>query len=69
VEEDQIRRLRDIKAGRDQVRVKNCLDAVENCAQGSGNMVRPIMDAVACRATVGEISDRLRKVWGMYEAR
>ena len=69
VEEDQIRRLRDIKAGRDQVRVKNCLDAVENCAQGSGNMVRPIMDAVACRATVGEISDRLRSVWGVYEAR
>jgi len=68
LEEQQIRRLREIKASRDRDKVNRCLDRLEKAAQSADNMVVPVMEAVDNRVTVGEISDRLRKVWGEYEA-
>ncbi len=68
LEEQQIRRLREIKASRDRDRVNRCMDRLEKAAQSTDNMVVPVMEAVDNRVTVGEISDRLRKVWGEYEA-
>ena len=67
LEEGQIRRLRDIKASRDQTKVKQCLDKVERAARSTDNLVYPILEAVAEHVTVGEISDCLRKSWGEYQ--
>jgi len=68
LEEEQIRRLHDIKAGRDQNKVRECLTNLEKAADSSENMVYPVLDAVANRVTVGEISGSLRRVWGEYKA-
>jgi len=68
VEEGQIKRLREIKASRDQNKVTECLDNLEKAARSSDNMVDPVLEAVANRVTIGEISNRLRDVWGVYEA-
>lgn len=68
-EEDQVRRLLRIKAARDQARVSQCLDGIEKAARSTDNLMPPVMEAVANRVTIGEISDCLRRVWGEYEAR
>jgi len=68
LEEEQIMRLGEIKASRDQARVKECLDNLDKAARSSDNMVPSVMEAVAQRITVGEISNCLRRVWGEYEA-
>ncbi len=39
---------------------------LEDEARGDGNLLPPIIEAVAAYATVGEISDRLRAVWGVH---
>jgi methylmalonyl-CoA mutase N-terminal domain/subunit len=41
--------------------------AVENAARGGDNLVPPIIDAVEKRATLGEIADAMRRVFGEYE--
>jgi methylmalonyl-CoA mutase N-terminal domain/subunit len=46
--------------------VSRALDAVENVARGDGNLVPPIIGAVSVYATVGEISERLRTVFGEH---
>jgi methylmalonyl-CoA mutase N-terminal domain/subunit len=48
--------------------VNSCLDNLESAARSTDNMVTSVLDAVANRVTVGEISGRLRQVWGDYEA-
>ncbi len=68
LEDEQIKRLREIKAARDQAEVKKYLDRLEQAAVSSDNLVPPVMDAVANRVTIGEISNCLRRVWGEYEA-
>lgn len=68
LEEEQIRRLHEIKASRDQGKVKECLAKLEEAARSTENMVYPVLDAVANRVTVGEISGCLRQVWGEYKA-
>ena len=39
---------------------------LEDAARGNGNLMEPIIEAVAAYATVGEIADRLRAVWGVH---
>lgn len=68
LEQEQIQRLKEIKASRDQQKVMECLDNLEKAANSTDNMVFPVLAAVASRVTVGEISDRLRKTWGEYDA-
>jgi methylmalonyl-CoA mutase N-terminal domain/subunit len=58
--------LRGVKARRDAPAVTETLDAVAQAAGGSAPLMPPIIEAVRARATLGEISDTLRGVWGVY---
>jgi methylmalonyl-CoA mutase, N-terminal domain len=65
-EHAQVERLRQVRASRSQTAVEQKLAALEQTARSTGNLVPPILEAAACYATVGEISDRLREVFGEY---
>ena len=66
LESQQRARLADLKRRRDAKAVKATLGAVSQAAAGSGPLLPSIIDAVRARATLGEISDVLREVWGVY---
>jgi len=69
VRENQIARLHDLRAGRDAAKVQSALDALTACAEsGQGNLLDLSIQAVRLRATVGEVSDALEKVWGRHRA-
>jgi methylmalonyl-CoA mutase len=69
VREAQIARLRRIRDTRDGAKVRATLEALTHSAEtGSGNVLALAVDAARARATVGEISDALEKVWGRYHA-
>jgi methylmalonyl-CoA mutase N-terminal domain/subunit len=65
--ESQIRKLERLKASRDAGRVARTLDALRDSARSTRNLMPPILDAVRAYATVGEMCDALRDVWGEYE--
>jgi methylmalonyl-CoA mutase N-terminal domain/subunit len=67
LEADQVARLRQLRAERDSAQVEEALRRVERAARGSENLILPILAAVEAYATVGEISDALRKVFGEYK--
>ena len=60
-------RLAAVKAERDAGAARRALAAVEETARGDGNLVVPIVDAVRARASLGEISDALRTVYGTFD--
>jgi methylmalonyl-CoA mutase, N-terminal domain len=62
----QLEKLGRLKARRDNVRVRECLNALRRAAQGVENTMPFILDAVRAYATVGEICDALREVFGAY---
>ena len=62
----QIARLRKVKAQRDQRAVDRALAKVEAAARGTDNLMPPVLEAVKAYATLGEVSDVFRKVWGQY---
>jgi methylmalonyl-CoA mutase N-terminal domain/subunit len=62
----QVERLRAVRSERSAERVKETLGAVERAAREGANLVPPTIEAVKAYATVGEISDVLRKVFGAY---
>jgi methylmalonyl-CoA mutase, N-terminal domain len=62
----QCERLEALRAGRDQAAVDLALDALKAAARGTDNVLYPMRDALRLRATVGEVSDALREVWGLY---
>lgn len=66
IERDQIERLRSVRAGRDAAKAESCLARIEEAARGTENLLPRILEAVENHVTVGEISHRLRKVWGEY---
>jgi methylmalonyl-CoA mutase N-terminal domain/subunit len=66
VERYQREKLAKIKGERDSHRVKKTLAALKEVAEGDGNIVPPILDAVRTYTTVGEISNTLRGVFGEY---
>jgi methylmalonyl-CoA mutase len=69
VREAQVARLARIRATRDASRVRQALDALTHAAEtGKGNVLELAVDAARARATVGEISSALEKVWGRYHA-
>ncbi|MFT5036212.1 MAG: methylmalonyl-CoA mutase, partial [Litorivivens sp.] len=69
VREAQITRLKSIKAKRDDVAVLAALDALTEAAESnSGNLLDLSIQAVRLRATVGEVSDALEKVYGRHRA-
>jgi len=67
VEKRQIERLRDLRAGRDQTRWLGALDALRKAAVDQDNLMPPLIDAVKAYATVGEICNALKDVFGEYE--
>ena len=68
VRDEQISRLKQIKAGRDKEAVKNALEKITSVAKEGGNLLAASIDAVRLRATVGEVSDAVEKVFGRYVA-
>jgi methylmalonyl-CoA mutase N-terminal domain/subunit len=66
VERSQIRELRARKKQRATRRVRSALQRLERIAVENGNLMPPVLDAVRAEATVGEICDVLRKVYGVY---
>ena len=68
VRDEQIARLIDIKAKRDNDEVRRALEAVTNAAESGGNLLEACIPAVRARATVGEISDAMEKVFNRYVA-
>ncbi len=68
VRDVQIRRLRELKARRDNRAVQEKLRALQKMAGTEENLMPFILDCVEAYATVGEISDALRQVFGEYQA-
>ncbi len=66
LERQQVERLREVRASRSASEVEMRLDALEQAARGADNLLPHILAATEAYATVGEISDRLRKVFGEY---
>ena len=66
IEGQQIARLGKLRAERDQDAVDRALAAVRAAATGTDNVLYPLRDALRAHATVGEASDALREVWGLY---
>jgi methylmalonyl-CoA mutase N-terminal domain/subunit len=63
----QLARLAQLKRTRDNDRVQRTLDALKTAARGRANTMPPLLDCVRAYATVGEMCDALREVWGEYE--
>ena len=68
VRAEQISRLREIRKVRDNKKVARALEDLTNAAESGENLLEATLPAVRARATVGEISDALEKVFGMYVA-
>jgi methylmalonyl-CoA mutase N-terminal domain/subunit len=66
IESRQVERVRRVRASRDPSRWRSAIDAVSAAARGADNLVPPIIDAVEAHATVGEISDAMREVFGEH---
>jgi methylmalonyl-CoA mutase N-terminal domain/subunit len=67
IEENQVRRLEALRAARSADEVKRTVAAMRSAATGRENVLYPMKKALAARATVGEVCDALRDVWGVYE--
>jgi methylmalonyl-CoA mutase, N-terminal domain len=67
IEQNQVERLRAIRARRNKEATENALNKLEETARGTENLLPCILACVEAYATVGEISNRLRKVWGEYK--
>jgi methylmalonyl-CoA mutase len=69
VRESQIKRLEQVKSSRNEAKVKESLDRITEAAQSkSGNLLALAVDAARNRATLGEISDAMEKVFGRHQA-
>jgi methylmalonyl-CoA mutase N-terminal domain/subunit len=67
LEREQCERLRAVRARRDAGRVKAALGELTSAARGTANLLPPILAAVRAYATVGEICDALRDVFGVHQ--
>ena len=67
IEQQQVERLRGVRGRRDAEAVDAALARLEEGARGTENLVPRILECVELYATVGEISNRLRNVWGEYK--
>ncbi|MET9157182.1 methylmalonyl-CoA mutase family protein, partial [Streptomyces parvulus] len=66
IEAQQAERLARLRAERDQVAVDTALVALRKAAEGEDNVLYPMKDALRARATVGEVCNTLREVWGTH---
>jgi len=65
----QVARLQDVRGQRDQGAVDAALTSLREAAQGKDNLLYPMREALVAYATLGEVSDVLREVFGVYEPR
>ncbi len=69
VRESQIKRLKELRANRNEADVQRCLEAITKCAEThEGNLLALAVEAAKCRASLGEISMACEKVAGRYKA-
>jgi len=69
VRKAQIQRLQKIKKSRDSNKVDSALNTISNAAEsGEGNLLELSIKAIRLRATVGEVSNAMEKIWGRYNA-
>ncbi len=68
VRDEQIERLKTLRENRDTGAVKAALEKITQYAESGGNLLDASIEAVRARATVGEISDAMEKVFGRYVA-
>ena len=66
---EQCRRLQDVRARRDGHRVQEARKRLGEAAAGTGNLLPRILEAVRASATIGEICDTLRAIFGVHEER
>jgi methylmalonyl-CoA mutase N-terminal domain/subunit len=67
LERQQVARLQALRAQRNNAQVKAVLHRLEHAARGSENLMPLLLEAVECYATLGEIADTLRAVFGEYQ--
>jgi methylmalonyl-CoA mutase N-terminal domain/subunit len=63
----QLSRLKAFKENRDQEKVQALLEAIRVAARGTDNLLYPMKEALRAHATLGEVSDALRDVYGVYK--
>ncbi|KAA5804675.1 methylmalonyl-CoA mutase [Alkalicaulis satelles] len=68
VREQQLAKLKRLRAERDETACQNALDALSRAAAADGNLLAACIDAARARATVGEMSDAMEKVFGRHTA-
>jgi methylmalonyl-CoA mutase N-terminal domain/subunit len=66
VEQNQVERLARLRASRDAGEWQRRIDDLRKVAAGSENVLVPLREALRARATVGEVCDAMRDVWGVY---
>lgn len=66
IETDQRERLKALRRERDNHAVSHALDELRSAACGTDNVLPPMRLALGLRATVGEVSNALRDVWGVH---
>jgi methylmalonyl-CoA mutase N-terminal domain/subunit len=66
LEAAQVERLHRVRAERSGAAVSAALDEVRRTAEGTGNLLPPMRAALSCQATLGEVCDALREVFGVY---
>jgi methylmalonyl-CoA mutase, N-terminal domain len=66
IEAKQTAKLAALRARRDQAAVDAALGELQAAARGTGNVLYPMKEALRLKATVGEVCDALREVWGTY---
>ena len=65
---EQVERLKELKAKRNTAEVQKALEHITRCAEGDGNLLEASISAIRVRATVGEVSDAMEKVFGRFVA-
>ena len=68
VRHDQIRMINKLKAERDDAAARSALNGITHAAESGGNLLAASIDAIRARATVGEVSDAMEKVFGRFVA-
>ena len=67
VERRQVERLRAVRSGRSEHEWRECLAAIDRAARDGSNLVPPVIAAIEAHATLGDIADTLRGVFGEYQ--
>jgi methylmalonyl-CoA mutase, N-terminal domain len=66
IEQSQAAKLDRLRKNRDQAAFRKRIDALRVTAEGTGNILPPLKDALRADATLGEVCDALRDIWGVY---